>query len=303
MLGVGVAEYFRQDAGNVFVIPFTLHLGLAKRVELMTVFPYIQLRQKFTGDIETFGDILVYLKFKMKNFYFRFPFSENYAFNQWDLVFKFNTATGPSLQEEKDFTPYSIGLADFSAGFFYTTIVNNFSVDLNFIYTFAAHIGEEYLPFSSKIWDSSTKSYFFDIHKVIVKFLWPGKYPWAPEDKPDDDKSVPVWEKFPHADDYFNLDLGFNYTLTPNWSLFTYDLFFEINWLKSWHEVSVYQQRILLTPGLQVNITETFLLIGSVSVLMPWKGWPWNPVDKFYNKYYKDFYFNNLYYLGLRIIL
>ncbi|MDD5066469.1 MAG: hypothetical protein PHF84_05425 [bacterium] len=296
LFDVGVAEYYKAQSGSVFVLPITIHLGLAKRVEFIGIFPYIQLRQEFTGELDTFGDILLYLKFKMNNFYYNFPFLNVPAFNQFDLVVMFNTATGPSREEMEEFSPYSTGLPDFSLGFFYGKMISDFSLDLNFIYTFAAHIGEEYLPFSDSIWNSSKQSYFFDIHKVFVKFFWPSRYPWAK-------KEAAKWERYPHIDDYFHLDLGFNYLVEPDWSLFSYDFFLELNWLRSWSSESIFQERLLLTPGVQVNITENFLVVASASFLVKPNTIFFRINKGFLYRTPRDFYYDRLYYIGLRFLL
>lgn len=292
----GVQEYFKQGQGSVFILPFVIQLGLAKRVEFIGVFPYIQLRQELTGDIDTFGDILLLLKFRMLSFNYALPFLRAPAHNQIDLVLKFNTATGPSREQAEEFSPYSLGLADFSLGFFYGKAVGPFTLDLNFIYTFAAHIGEEYLPFSDSFWSSSKKSYFFDIHKVFVKFFWPGKYPWA-------DDEAPAWEKDPHIDDYFCLDTGFNYFFNPSWSLFSYDLFIELNWLRSWSKECIYPERLLFTPGFQVHVTDGFIITGSASFLI-------SPNTLFFSfrkgityRRPEDYYFDRFYFLGVKFLL
>jgi hypothetical protein len=281
LFSAGVQEYYKRGQGSVFILPFVVQLGLAKRVEFIGVFPYIQLRQKNTGEIDTFGDILLFLKFRMMNFNYTMPLVQRPVFNQLAMVLKFNTATGPSKEQIKEFSPYSIGLADISLGLYYSQIIDDLSFDLNFLYTFAAHIGEEYLPFSDSFWSSSKKSYFFDIHKVLVKFFWPGKYPWAKAE-------AAVWEKDPHIDDYFNFDIGFSYALAPSWSLFSYDLFVELNWLRSWSVESIYQERVLITPGIQVTFFENFMLVGSVSLLVHKPG---------------DYYYHHLYYMGMKFLL
>ena len=70
---IGVVEYYDDVNGPVFVLPFILHLGLAKRVEFKGIFPYLQYKQKYSKEGETFGDILLYLKFDIAKFRFNYP--------------------------------------------------------------------------------------------------------------------------------------------------------------------------------------------------------------------------------------
>lgn len=292
LLGAGILEYYKKKgerAGSVFKIPFIIHLGLAKRVEFIGIFPYIQLKN-IRNEPETFGDILIFLKFDMKNFSFHYPplITKTAVKNQLDLVIGFNTATGP-YKEMKDglfFSPYSLGLPDFRLGILYTQTIDNFSLDIDFIYTFASHLGEDYLPFTGSLWNNKKKSYVFGIVNVLVKFLWPGKYPWA-------DKEAPEWELYPHHDDFFHWNTGFKYHFQPKWLLFSYDIFTEINWVKTWSKHSIYPTFILITPGLNSYLTDSLSITGGVSFII------------FKHIYHEDeeFYFDNLYFLGIKFLL
>lgn len=281
----GVTEYFKKDTGSVFIIPLILHLGLAKRVEFKGIFPYIQLRQEYIAEIETFGDIILYLKFDIGKFRFRYPsfISSGIVRNYIDFVTGFNIATGPSKEENREFADYSTGLPDWRVGFFYGQEIEDLSFDLNFIYVFASFQGEEYLPFSSEILSPSKNSYLFDIHKVIVKFLWPGRYPWAPDE-------APVVEKYPHADDYFIFNASINYDFYPDFTIFNYGLFIELNWIQSFHRLLCLKQtEVLLTPGIQAYLSGTTTLLGGVSF----------PLDADSREYYFDI----KYFIGVNFLL
>ncbi len=283
-LDVGIIEYFKREEGDVFVLPFILHLGLAKRVEFKGIFPYLQYRQKYPSEGETFGDIILYLKFDIGKFRFRYPsfIYEGNVRNYIDFVTGFNIATGPSREEDNRFANYSIGLPDWRVGFFYGQQVSDFSIDLNFIYVFASAQGEEYLPFSGEIFSTSKNSYFFDIHKVIVKFLWPGRYPWAR-------KEAPLHEKYPHSDDYFIFNAAVNYDFYPSFTIFNYGIFIELNWIQSFHRICLRQTELLLTPGLQVYLSGSTTLLGCVSI----------PVDK----HTREYYFDKKYFIGINFLL
>lgn len=288
-LGTGYYEYHKKDVGSVFKIPFIMQLGLSKRVEFLGIFPYLQMKY-VRNQPETFGDILLYLKFDIKTFAFNYSESltQQTAINQIDMIIGFNLATGPSIeaQDGEIYAPYSLGLPDFRLGILYNQSVGNFSYDLDFIYTFAAHAGEEYLHFSDSLWSDSKKRYLFGIINTLVKFLWPGRYPWA-------DKEAPEWEQYPHHDDFFHWHNGFKYYFDPDWLLFSYEIFAEISWINSWSKHSTFPSYLLLTPGLVINITEFIDVTGGISLLL----------DHHVYKYDEDFYFNNLYFLGIKFLL
>ncbi len=279
----GVKEYFRNDTGSVYVLPFRINLGLARRVEFLGIFPYIQLRKYKTPEIETFGDIILYLKFDLGVKYFKYPeyISENFVYNQFVLLMGFNIATGPTEEENREFKPYSYGLPDWRLGLLYSQYIDDFSFDFNFIYVFVQHQGEDYLPFSDKIWDKANKIYLFNIPRVLIKFFWPGKDPFAPDDAED-------WEKYPHLDDYFIMNFGFDYYFEPSFLYFTYDLFFEINWFKTWSSECYYDTYINYSLGLAVNINDETSIFGGFSGLFQKK---------------LDNFFYNIYYLSIRFTL
>ncbi len=279
----GVSEYFRDDIGSVYILPFKMNLGLAKRVEFLGIFPYIQLRKYKTPEIETFGDIIIYLKFDLGTKYFKYPsfISENYIYNQFIFLLGFNAATGPTEEENEEFKPYSYGEPDIRTGFLFSQYIDDFSFDFNFIYVLVKHPGEEFFPFSDKMWDSSTKTYLFGLPRVLLKIFWPGKDPFAPEDAED-------WEKYPHLDDYFLMNFGFDYYFEPDFLYFTYDLFFEINWKKTWSSECFYDSYLTYSVGLTVNINDTTSVYG---------GW----ASLFQKKL--DNFFYDIYYLSIRFTL
>lgn len=279
---IGVDEYFKNNEGNVFVIPITLQLGLAKRVEFRGIFPYIQLRQKSIAEMDNIGDILVYLKFDIGKFMFKYPsfLFSGYVRNYIDFVTGFDIATGPSKEEVEEFANYSTGLPDWRVGIFYGQQVSDLSININFLYVFASYQGEEYLPFSSEIFSSSKKSYFFDIHKVIVKFLWPGRYPWTKDD-------ATLADKYPHSDDYFLFNTSINYDIYPDFSLFDYDFFIELNWIQSFHTICLKQTEVLLTLGMQIYLSGSTTILGGISF----------PIDN------REYYFDKKYFIGITFLL
>ncbi|MBN1898772.1 MAG: hypothetical protein JW827_08350 [Spirochaetes bacterium] len=282
---IGVIEYYDNEKGPVFVLPFILHLGLADRVEFKGIFPYLQYKQKYPKEGETFGDILLYLKFDIAKFSFHYPsfLYERSVKNYFDFITGFNIATGPlSTEEESRFDQYATGLPDWRIGFYYGQEIGDLFFDINFIYIFASAQGEEYLPFSGEIFSTSKNSYFFDIHKVFVKFFWPGRYPWAPNE-------APLYEKYPHADDYFIFNTALNYDIYPNFTFFNYGVFVELLWLQSFHKISLRQTEILICPGLQVYLSGSTTALGSVAI----------PLDA--NK--REYYFNTKYFIGLSFLL
>ena len=293
----GIFEYYRRDIGSVFEIPLVVHLGLARRVEFIGIFPYLQLKNILDPDIATWGDILIFLKFDMRKFVFQYPFISNYnVLNQIDMVLGFNIGTGISeaMPDGKYFTPYSVGLSDFRIGVLYSQIIKNFSLDLDFMYTFAHHIGEDYLPFSDTFWSKEDKIYLWGIVNVLVKYLWPAKYPFAA-------KEAEEWEKYPHYDDYFYFNTGLKYFLDPSWLLFSYDLFLEANWLKSWSKWFIYPSYLLFTPGIQIYLTETLSVIGGIPFLVAEH--IYQPDKKELDEPDKEFHFENFYFIGIKFLL
>lgn len=293
----GIFEYYRKNIGSVFKIPLVIHLGLAKRVEFIGIFPYLQLKNILDPDIATWGDILILLKFDMKKFVFQYPFILNYnVLNQIDMVLGFSTGTGISeaMPDGKYFTPHSVGLSDFRIGLLYSQIIKNFSLDFDFMYTFAQHIGEDYLPFNDTFWSTKDEIYIWGIVNVLVKYLWPAKYPFAA-------KEAEEWEKYPHLDDYFYFNAGLKYFLDPSWLLFSYDLFFETNWVNSWSKWSIYPSYLLFTPGIQIYLTETLSIIGGISYLV--SEHVYQPDKKELDEPDKEFYFENLYFIGIKFLL
>ncbi|MBU1077872.1 MAG: hypothetical protein KKH98_11310 [Spirochaetes bacterium] len=286
-LGVGLFEYHKRGIGSVFEIPFVMHLGLAKRVEFIGIFPYIQLKN-IRNEPETFGDILLYLKFDMKSFMFHYhpSISKRVVLNQIDLIIGFNSATGPTKEVEKVFSPYSLGLPDFRLGVLYSQIIDNFSLDVDFIYSFASHMGEDYLQFGDSFWSSSKKIYIFGIVNTLVKFLWPGRYPWS-------DKEAPEWEQYPHLDDFFLWNTGLKYYFEPDWLLFSYDLFLEFNWVKTWSKYSIYPTYFLITPGLQIYISNAISITGGAAFILDYEVYQEGD----------DLFFDDLYFLGVRFLL
>ena len=128
-----------------------------------------------TNPISTFGDILLFLKFDIRQFDFYYPcMKETRVDNYMDLVIGFNVGTGPSrnLPVGEEFHPYTTGLADFRLGWLYSQVIKDFSLDIDFVYTFAQYLGEDYLPFSETIWSSEDRIYAFGItehHRPLQK--------------------------------------------------------------------------------------------------------------------------------------
>ncbi len=302
--GAGIFEYHRKNIGSVFEIPLVVHLGLARRVEFIGIFPYLQLKNILDPDIATWGDILLFLKFDMKKFFFQYPFLSDYrVFNHVDMIMGFNTGTGISkeMPDGKYFTPYSIGLSDFRLGILYTQKIENFSLDFDFIYTFAHHAGEDYVPFNDTFWSKKDKIYVWGIVNVLVKFLWPAKYPFA-------SKEAEEWEKYPHHDDFYHFNTGCKYHLDPSWLLFSYDLFLEMNWVNSWSKWSNYPSYLLFTPGLWIFLTESISVLGGVSLLVAQH--VYQPEKKSLDQYDDEFcaeevefHFENLYFIGIKFLL
>ena len=86
-VSIGMAEYFTTDVGSVFEVPFIMHLGLARRVEFMAKFPYYMIENIRTNPISTFGDILLFLKFDIRQFDFYYPcLKKTRVDNYMDLV-------------------------------------------------------------------------------------------------------------------------------------------------------------------------------------------------------------------------
>ncbi len=260
-LSGGVKEFYKKEYGSVFILPFQLNLGLARRVEFLGKFPYIQLRRNDKSEIDTFGDIIIDLKFDMGIKYFHYPsfITKNYVYNQFIFLLGFNTATGPSEEENKSFKPFSYGLPEVRLGFLYSQYIDNFSFDYNLIYVLVQHQGEDFLPFRDKIWDSKNKIYLFNIPQILIRLFWPGKDPFAPSD------TKFKWQKYPHIDDYFLMNFGWNYYFEPEFLYFSYDIFFEINWKQNWSEECFYSTLLLYSFGINVYINDTTSITGGIS--------------------------------------
>ena len=301
---IGYFEYYKNGIGSVFKVPFVVHLGLTEKIEFIGVLPYLQLRQpQLVRDIETFGDLLLYLKIHMANFHLKYPIINLQTENQLTFVIGFNTATGPNLNtsDGKHFWPYSISTPDFRIGLLYNQEIRDFSINFDFIYTFASQPDEEYLPFSGSIWSTDDDIYLFGLINVIVKFLWPGEYPWA-------DDTDPEWEKYPHIDDFFIWNTGLKYYMAPEWLAFSYDFFVELNWINTWSQWAVYPSFLLVTPGIQVYLSDSINIVGGASFLIDKHVYQFDtyknlspPPEYILKK--RKFPFDNLYFIGIKFFL
>lgn len=298
---IGYFEYYKKGIGSVFEIPFVVHLGLTDKIEFIGILPYLQLRHQLVRDIETFGDLLIYLKIHVINFHLKYPIINLQTVNQLTFVIGFNTATGPNLNttDGQYFWPYAIGTPDFRIGLLFSQEIKDFSIDLDFIYTFASQPDEEYLPFGSSIWGGDDDKYIFGLVNVIVKFLWPGEYPWAKDEAPE-------WEKYPHIDDFFIWNTGLKYYMAPEWLFFSYDLFVELNCVNTWSKWAVYPSYLLVTPGIQAYLTDSINIIGGVSFLIDRRVYQFEKdpsSEAAFLPEKKDFFFDNLYFIGIKFYL
>ncbi len=284
-LMTGVEEYFKKNQGSVIIYRFIADIGVASKSEILLYAPYISLYRTDLPEISTFGDLILYVKMLLFRKYIRYPKAiyRGLVYHTGELCIGFNLATGPNKEEAEEFEHYSIGNPDFRIGFIYGTDIADFFIDFNFFYIFAIQPEEDFLPFSKELWSSKKKSYLFDIHKVIVKLLWPGRYPWAPDE-------APSWEKYPHSDDYIILNAVTGYCWDPDFTLFSYDFIIEFNYIQTWGNYSPELTQFIISPGVVCYFSdEIYLLLTSSLIAYP-------P-----NK--KNFFYDSRYFMGLNFYL
>ena len=229
-------------------------VGLAKRVEFVGTFPFLKVTE-FGDSLSTLGDIILDLKFQLKKGWYRVPLIQTNDDSRyfWNLYIGFNGATGPKQFEfDGMFHPYTTGIGDFRWGFLWGSIIDKFEYYLNFIYVYAKYNGETFFPVEGKLWDmkSNPKVVFFNVHRIFLKFLWPGK----------------AYGEYPMRDDYilYNVNLDYWFEIKP--ILFKYKLFAELAGLQNFDsQYCLLKSRLTLTTGTVARIFKGGKIILGIS--------------------------------------
>ena len=250
IVGGGVLEFVTGKNYRMNMLPFMIQTGLSKKVEFVGLFPWLIYRREGESRSQNyFGDIILDLKFNLNKYWYNFFNREVSA--ALDLYVGINGATGPTVKEASEFYGVSTGLVDVRLGLLYSQrILRRLSNYLNFIYVYASESGEDYLPFSSSIWSKKDGSYLFNIHKVIGKFIWPGKI--------DDE----YWGR----NDYIIYNVSLNYDLYIRDLLYRYKFFMELNGLRNFTPACIFGNELLYTVGAEVRIFKNWRVIGAATL-------------------------------------
>lgn len=228
-----------REVSQYIVIP---QIGLTSRVEFVGWIPFIKVLQD--GETQTtLGDLTLDLRFQLKRGWYRFPFFQKEDDTRYylNLYMGFNSATGPKVFEYNGtFFPYSTGIGDFRWGFLFGSYPGNFEYYLNFIYVYAKYAGETFFPVTGDLWNakSNPPSYFFNLHRILLKFLWPGK----------------AYGEYPMIDDYIIYNLSLCYWIDKKPAIFRYKIFTELNGLQNFNAAYCLKKNQLdLTSGVIVR--------------------------------------------------
>ncbi len=196
-------------------------IGLTGRVEFSGWIPIIRVTDPSLMQQTSLGDILIDLRFQIRRGWFKFPFFQEKADTRYysNFYLGFNDPTGvKQFEYEGIFFPYSNGLKDLRWGFLLGSFPGDFEMYLNFIYVYASYPGESFLPITKDPWNTKTnpKSYFFNLHRIFLKFLWPG----------------PSYGEWPFRDDYIIYNVDLSYWLIRKPVIFRYKIFLELNGLQ-----------------------------------------------------------------------
>jgi hypothetical protein len=212
---------FNSTTNNRIVNEYIIipQIGLTRIVEFEGWIPLIKVTEYDLSPF-TLGDLLLQLKVQLFKGWYKFPFVDKRDDTRYylDLYMGFNTQTGPSSDLfNGTFFPYSLGIPDFRWGALWGSYTGSFEYFANFIYTMAAYKGETFFPLSKDLWNpqGSPPSYIFNIHKMFLKWLWPGQV--------FNDSPAPI------LDDYITYGFNIGYWLEIKPIIFKYKFFMELN--------------------------------------------------------------------------
>lgn len=236
---------------------FVPEVGLTRRVEFTGWLPFYRVKEfddTKEQTLATMGDLIVDLKFQLGRGWYKIPFFQKKKDTRYysDLYFGFNTGTGPEVNLYGGrFDPYAMGLGDFRWGVLLGSYTKKVEVHANILYTYASYFGENFFPLEKDILripgfgvstnEENTVStndelvVFFNVHKVLLKFLWPGK----------------IYGETPLWDDYISYNLCASYWFEMKPLLFKHELFLEVNGLQPFGpQYCLRKARLDLTAGL-----------------------------------------------------
>lgn len=228
-----------REVTQYILIP---QIGLTSRVEFVGWIPFIKVKQDKETQT-TLGDMTLDLRFQIKRGWYRFPFFQKEADSRYylNLYMGFNGATGPKVFEYNGFFfPYSNGIGDFRWGFLFGSYPGNFEYYVNFIYVYAKYAGETFFPVTKDIWNPSATppAYFFNLHRILLKFLWPGK----------------AYGEYSMIDDYIMYNVSLCYWIDKKPAIFRYKIFTELNGLQNFNaKYCLKKNQLDLTTGVIVR--------------------------------------------------
>jgi len=230
-------------------------IGLAKRVEFVGLFPFLKVTED-SEPISTFGDMILDLKFELKKGWYQIPFVQKNDDSRYffDFYAGLNGSSGPKKYEYDGlFYPYATGLGDFRWGFLFGSYIKKIEYYLNFIYVYASYDGETFFPVSKSFWDtkSNPKVYFFNVHRIFLKFLWPGK----------------AYGEYPMRDDYilYNINLDYWFEIKP--ILFKYKIFAELAGLQNFNsQYCLLKSHLTLNTGVIARVIKGGKLVLGASI-------------------------------------
>lgn len=252
-------------------------IGLTRKVEFEGWVPVLHMQDPERPEqaITTLGDILGDLRFAVGRFWYRLPFlqgegEETVSFLHLYLGFGF--ATGPKKAfAEGYFHPYALGLPEFRWGVVSGNYAGRWEWHLNLFHTYAAMEGETFFPVEGKIWyvppapkdrpetpeeraERWKKSVIlFNIHKVLIKWFWPGPT---------------YWGEWPMRDDFVLYNAAVGYWLEDGPWLFRHRLALELNGLQAF-DGRYCQRRTQLDVGVSVTTRFTKGLRSWLGVVWP----------------------------------
>lgn len=259
-------------------------IGLHRKVEFVGWVPIIRMSDPTLPDqtMGTLGDILGDLNFELKKFWYRTPLvqKDQDTLSYLNLYLGFNFATGPKQSfADGFFYPYSVGVGDFRWGFLWGNYTKRWEWFLNFMYTYAARDGETFFPVEGKLFYIPPKPaketeaqrkerlsrsvIFFNLHKVFIKWFWPG----------------PSYGEWPMRDDFIVYNFNFSYWLEGFPVLLKHKLMIELNGLQNFNpKYCMRLNQLDLTTGVMTRFykgAKTYLCVSLPLVQGLYKGPKW----------------------------
>jgi len=226
------------------------HIGINPKMEMLAWFPFPNVTKGNVSQTALPGDILIDVKYQTRKGWYRLPFlqKEQDSIYYLNLYMGFNTATGPQqFNLDGLFFPATRGLTEVKFGVLFGTYTKHAEFFANLYHVYATDYGEKLLSFEDRAFFFPTASersngakpiFLWNAHKVLLKFIWPGK----------------IGGEWPFGNDYFEFNLAFNYWVEFKPIIFRYKFFIEMNIRKSYNvNFCLVPDQFQLTGGVTVR--------------------------------------------------